>query len=214
LFSAYNTIRSGVFDLGIAIGFDKHERGAFRVDTRGAGLGNWYGASGLALTTQFFGMKINRYMHEYGISHSTLGKVSEKAFRNGSMNPMAWRRKPISEQEALDSLMLSYPLTQYMFCSPGEGGVALILARADKAHLYTDKPIFVVVASEVSKCWHRLSLLSTMLGRPLTRQRPLLKWLASDQKTSTLHSYKTPRLVPKSCIWPKTDSVNMVNKSS
>jgi acetyl-CoA acetyltransferase len=112
LFSAYNTIRSGVFDLGIAIGFDKHERGAFRVDTRGAGLGNWYGASGLALTTQFFGMKINRYMHEYGISHSTLGKVSEKAFRNGSMNPMAWRRKPISEQEALDSLMLSYPLTQ------------------------------------------------------------------------------------------------------
>ena len=48
LFSAYNTIRSGVFDLGIAIGFDKHERGAFRVDTRGAGLGNWYGASGLA----------------------------------------------------------------------------------------------------------------------------------------------------------------------
>ena len=33
-----------------------------------AGLGDWYGASGLALTTQFFGMKINRYMHEYGIT--------------------------------------------------------------------------------------------------------------------------------------------------
>ncbi|MGA0819333.1 MAG: thiolase family protein [Ilumatobacteraceae bacterium] len=143
LFSAYNTIRSGVFDLGIAIGFDKHERGAFRVNTKGAGLGDWYGSSGLALTTQFFGMKINRYMHEYGISHSTLAKVASKAFRNGSENPMAWRRKPLSEQEIADSPMLSYPLTQYMFCNPGEGGVALILCRADKAHLYSDRPIYL-----------------------------------------------------------------------
>lgn len=146
LFSAYNTIRSGVFDLGIAIGFDKHERGAFRVNTKGAGLGDWYGASGLALTTQFFGMKINRYMHEYGISQSTLAKVASKAFRNGSQNPMAWRRKPLSEQEIANSPMLSYPLTQYMFCNPGEGGVALVLCRADKAHLYTDKPIYLRAA--------------------------------------------------------------------
>jgi len=146
LFSAYNTIRSGVFDLGLAVGFDKHERGAFRVNTKGAGLGDWYGASGLALTTQFFGMKINRYMHEHGITQDTLGKVAAKAFRNGSLNPMAWRRKPISEQEILDSPMLSYPLTQYMFCNPGEGGVALILCRADKAHLYTDKPVYLRAA--------------------------------------------------------------------
>ncbi|MDA0370132.1 MAG: thiolase family protein [Actinomycetota bacterium] len=146
LFSAYNTIKSGVFDLGIAIGFDKHERGAFRVNTKGAGLGDWYGASGLALTTQFFGMKINRYMHEYGITPSTLAKVSAKAFRNGSQNPMAWRRKPLSEEEISNSPMLSYPLTQYMFCNPGEGGVALILCRADKAHLYTEKPIYLRAA--------------------------------------------------------------------
>jgi len=146
LFSAYNTIRSGVFDVGIAIGFDKHERGAFRVDTRSSGLGDWYGASGMALTTQFFGMKINRYMHEHGITNSTLAKVSAKAFRNGANNPMAWRRKPISEEEVLESAMLSYPLTQYMFCSPGEGGVALILARADIAHRFTDRPIHLNAA--------------------------------------------------------------------
>jgi acetyl-CoA C-acetyltransferase len=146
LFSVYNTIRSGVFDLGIAIGFDKHERGAFRVDTRSSGLGDWYGASGLALTTQFFGMKINRYMHEHGITNSTLAKVASKAFRNGAENPMAWRRKPISEEEVLSSAMLSYPLTQYMFCSPGEGGVALILARADIARKLTDTPVFLKAA--------------------------------------------------------------------
>ncbi|MDH3706450.1 MAG: thiolase family protein [Acidimicrobiia bacterium] len=146
LFSAYNAIESGMYDVGIAIGFDKHERGAFRVSTKGAGLGDWYGASGLALTTQFFGMKINRYMHEYGISQRTLAKVSAKAMRNGSINPMAWRRKPISEDEVLASPMLSYPLTQYMFCSPGEGGVALVLCRADQAHKYTDRPVHLKAA--------------------------------------------------------------------
>jgi acetyl-CoA C-acetyltransferase len=146
LFSAYSSIRSGMSDLGMAIGFDKHERGAFRVNTKSSGLGDWYGSSGLALTTQFFGMKINRYMHAYGITDSTLAKVSVKAMKNGAMNPMAWRRKEMSEQQVLDSAMLSYPLTQYMFCSPGEGGVALILARADKAHLYTDKPVFLKAA--------------------------------------------------------------------
>ena len=36
--------------------------------------------------------------------------------------------------------MVSDPLTQYMFCSPGEGAVALVLCRADKAHRYTDRP--------------------------------------------------------------------------
>jgi len=143
LSSAFNTIKAGVFDLGIAIGFDKHERGAFRVNTRGAGLGDWYRASGLALTTQFFAININRYMHEYGISQGSLAKVAAKAFRNGAINPMAWRRKPLSEEEILASPMLSYPLTQYMFCSPGEGGVALILARADIARRYTDRPIYL-----------------------------------------------------------------------
>ena len=143
LFTAANAIVAGTYDLGIAIGFDKHERGAFRVNTQSAGLGEWYGASGMALTTQFFGMKINRYMYEYGITPQTLARVAAKAFRNGAINPMAWRRKPISEEEILGSPMVSHPLTQYMFCSPGEGGVAVVLCRADQARRYTDRPVFL-----------------------------------------------------------------------
>ena len=42
--------------------------------------------------------------------------------------------------------MLSYPLTQYMFCSPGEGGVALILASADRAREFSDNPVFLKAA--------------------------------------------------------------------
>jgi acetyl-CoA C-acetyltransferase len=84
------------------------------------------------LTTQFFAMKIQRYMAEHGISTSTLAKVAEKAFANGARNPNAWRRTPLSEADVLGSKMVNHPLTQYMFCSPGEGAVALVLARGSR----------------------------------------------------------------------------------
>ena len=160
LFSAYNTIASGAFDLGIAIGFDKHPRGAFRIDPADWGLGQWYGKNGLALTTQFMGMKINRYMEQHDISHSTLAKVSAKAFRNAEHNENAWRRQPIPEDQILESDMLAYPLTKYMFCSPGEGGVALLLARADKATQYTDTPIYLNAATVRSRRWGSFETLS------------------------------------------------------
>ena len=164
LFSAYSTIRSGMFDVGIAIGFDKHERGAFRVASARGGPEGYYGPSGLALTTQFFGMKINRYMQQYGITQNTLAKVAAKASRNGSVNPMAWRKKPLSEEEILNSAMLSYPLTQYMFCSPAEGGVALVLANADVAHKYTDTPIYLKAAVVRSRRFGSFEVLAPHLA--------------------------------------------------
>ena len=146
LFSAYNTIQSGIYDLGIAIGFDKHPRGAFSPTGPEISGRNWYGGSGMAMTTQFFAMKINQYMQNHSITNDSLARVAAKAFRNGSKNPMAWRRKALTEDEILQSPMLSYPLTQYMFCNPGEGGVALVLCRADMAHKYTKTPVFLDAA--------------------------------------------------------------------
>ena len=147
LISAYNAIRSGEYDIGMVAGFDKHDRGAFNADPTQMGIGQWYGETGLMMTTQFFAMKIQRYMDMYSISKSTLAKVAEKAFKNGAKNPNAWRREEISEEEIANSIMVSDPLTKYMFCAPGEGGIALILCRADKAHLYTKKPVYLKAAA-------------------------------------------------------------------
>src|SRR5436309_8424466 len=72
---AANTIRLGECDLGIAIGMDKHLPGAFNADPLLYACPSWYGEVGQFITTKFFGMKINKYMDDYGISHSTLAKV-------------------------------------------------------------------------------------------------------------------------------------------
>jgi acetyl-CoA acetyltransferase len=161
---ADRTIRSGAADLGLAIGFDKHPRGAFNADPEAMGIGRWYGETGMMLTTQFFAMKIQRYMHEHGISTSTLAKVAVKAYRNGSQNPNAWRRTPMTEEEVAGSTMVSDPLTQYMFCSPGEGAVALVLCRADKARDYTDRPVFLDAVAFATRHYGSFEVFSPWLS--------------------------------------------------
>ncbi|WP_065846445.1 thiolase family protein [Sphingobium sp. Ndbn-10] len=133
MFGAYSTIKSGEFDLGLAVGFDKHPRGSFSPLPADWGLPDWYGETGLMLTTQFFAMKIQRYMSLYGITPHTLGAVAEKAFANGVLADHAWRREAVDMDTILHSQMVSDPLTKFMFCSPGEGAVALLLASGRKA---------------------------------------------------------------------------------
>ena len=39
--------------------------------------------------------------------------------------------------------MVNHPLTQYMFCSPGEGAVALVLARGERARTLARAPVYL-----------------------------------------------------------------------
>ena len=160
LTSALSRIRSGESDLGMVVGFDKHPRGAFNARPEDNGLGRWYGETGMMVTTQFFAMKIQRYLVEHNLPKSLLATVAAKAFRNGALAPHAWRRTPLSEEEITGATMVSDPLTQYMFCSPAEGGVALILARADHAHRYTDTPVFVDAAELRSRLFGSFEVFS------------------------------------------------------
>jgi acetyl-CoA acetyltransferase len=170
LISAYNAIRAGAADVVMAIGFDKHPRGAFDPDPASYGIGQWYGDTGLMLTTQFFGMKIQRYMYDHGITANTLAKVAAKAFANGSRNENAWRRQPFTEEEIEAAPMLSYPLTQYMFCSPGEGGVALVLATPERASALSTRPVFLKSA--------------VLRSRPFGSFEVFSPWLAAERGDS------------------------------
>lgn len=131
LVSAVTALRSGAFDVGLVVGFDKHPRGAFQNDPADWSLPAWYGEDGLMVTTQFFGAKLQRYTHDHGIPDVTLAQVAEKAFANGALTPHAWRRTPLTVDEILGARMLAHPLTQYMLCSPGEGAVALVVCRRE-----------------------------------------------------------------------------------
>jgi acetyl-CoA acetyltransferase len=140
---ASRMIKSGEHRIGLVVGLDKHVPGAFTSDPTSYACPPWYGEAGLFLTTKFFGMKINRYMHDFDISHQTLARVAAKNYANGALNPNAFRRTPMSEERILEARMLNYPLTQYMFCSPDEGAAAAVVCDAAIAHRFTDKPVYL-----------------------------------------------------------------------
>jgi len=143
LTTAHAMLVSGAAEVALVVGFDKHPRGAFNPLPEDWGIGSWYGETGLMLTTQFFALKIQRYMAEYRISDSTLAKVAAKAFANGARNENAWRRHELSEEDILGARMVNHPLTQYMFCSPGEGAVALVLARGSRIRELPRVPVYL-----------------------------------------------------------------------
>jgi acetyl-CoA acetyltransferase len=143
---AVQAIRQGEADVAMAIGMDKHPRGAFAADPSVVGLPSWYGQTGMFLTTHFFGTKINRYMHEHGVSVESLARIAAKNLGNGAINPQAWRRKSVSVQEILAAEVVNYPLTRYMYCGPDEGAAALVLCRGDLAREFTSAPVFVRAA--------------------------------------------------------------------
>jgi acetyl-CoA acetyltransferase len=132
LSTTQNAIASGQCDIAMAVGFDKHPRGAFNANPKAFGLPDWYGQTGMMLTTQFFALKLQRYMQLHGISRETLGRVAEKSFRNGERANHAWRRTPMDLDTILNSTMINHPLSKFMFCAPAEGGVALVLASEKK----------------------------------------------------------------------------------
>ncbi|WP_082518142.1 MULTISPECIES: thiolase family protein [unclassified Rhodococcus (in: high G+C Gram-positive bacteria)] len=151
------------------VGFDKHPRGAFASDPAAYGLDPWYARTGMMVTTQYFAMKTRRYFHEHGLDESVLADVSERAFANGAAHPMAWRRKELTAEQVLSSAMVNDPLTQYMFCSPGEGGVALVLARGDRAHDMCDKPIRLAAVEVRTRRFGSFEVFSPWLAPDPTR---------------------------------------------
>lgn len=128
LITAVQAIESGRADIALVAGFDKHDRGPFGSSPAEYGLGDWYAEAGMMVTTQFFAMKIRRYLDDHDLPESLLAEIAAKAFRYGARNPNAWRRTPVAVEEIAAAPMVNDPLTKFMFCSPSEGGAALVLA--------------------------------------------------------------------------------------
>jgi acetyl-CoA acetyltransferase len=167
LTQAAREVQLGEAELAVAVGLDKHPRGAFGADPSVSGLPQWYGDQGMFLTTHYFGHKIMRYMHDHDISDRTLAKIAEKNFSNGALAPHAWRRKAMSADAILASPVVNAPLRQFMYCNPNEGAAAAVVCRAEDAKRYTDTPIYLRASELRSRRDGAFELLRTSIETPL-----------------------------------------------
>jgi acetyl-CoA acetyltransferase len=168
LLAASNAIAAGMADLALAVGFDKHERGAFATDPAEYGIGEWYGEDGMMVTTQFFGMKIQRYLADHDLDPRLLAELSAKALRNGARNPNAWRRNALSVDAIADAEMVNDPLTKYMFCSPSEGAAAVVLASPEKARELRADPVWLRAVEFRTRKYGTFEVFSPSLAAEIT----------------------------------------------
>lgn len=94
----------------------------------------------------WYAMELRKNMKKYGWRKEHLAMVVEKNSANGSLNPYAQHRTPLTVEQVLNSRMIAEPLTLFMCASMGDGGAAVILCEKEKAKKYTRKPLITIAA--------------------------------------------------------------------
>jgi acetyl-CoA acetyltransferase len=116
-------IASGVSDVVLALGVDKHGDGR-----RAA---NKDGLERLSETATIpavkFGLVARSYLREHGLSVESMARVAVKNHGNASKNPYAQFRKPRTLEQVLASPKVVGDLTVQQCCPRGEGAAAAIL---------------------------------------------------------------------------------------
>lgn len=142
-------VGSGLYDVGLALGVEKlfcnNTPKSIRAMSSASDV-ELEASMGMQFTS-LYAMNIRKYMKEYDVSVEHLARVVVKNSKNGSLNPYAQFRKPLSLEEVLNSPVIADPLRLYMCSSMSDGAAAAILCAKEVAHKFTSKPLVTVAAS-------------------------------------------------------------------
>ena len=84
-----------------------------------------------------------RYQHLYHPKEEALGYFSINGRANAALNPKAVMRTPLTMEDYLNSRYISEPLRLLDYCLINDGGVCLILTRADRARGLKHPPAYI-----------------------------------------------------------------------
>src|SRR5438046_2812102 len=136
-------VASGVHDLVLVIGVEK-----MRDKSTEEGLLS-RAASGHPIFTRgetapvLFAPFATRHMHEFGTTREMLASVAVKNHYNGARDPYAHFQNEITVEDVLRSAPVCHPLHLLDCCPQTDGAAAALLVPADRAHEFTDRPVFV-----------------------------------------------------------------------
>jgi acetyl-CoA acetyltransferase len=94
-----------------------------------------------------------RHMHEFGTTADHLAEVAVAARGWASMNPVAFVRDPLTIDEVRASRVVSSPLRKLDCCLVTDGGGAVVLTSAARAHDLPKPPVYLLGAGEAH--WHK-----------------------------------------------------------
>lgn len=145
---AYLEVASGTCDVALALGVEKLFCGDTARSAAAMAQGTTLAKFGFMFVA-LYAMQLRRWVEQYGVTKEQFAKVVVKNSYNGSLNPYAQFRKPLSIEEVLNSRVVAEPLTQYMCSTMGDGAAAAIVCAKEIARKYTSKPLVDIAACEL-----------------------------------------------------------------
>ncbi|MEP6624552.1 MAG: acetyl-CoA acetyltransferase, partial [Acidimicrobiia bacterium] len=145
-------VASGAYDVAMAIGAEKVK------DSGYAGLNAFpvpSDGTGRTLTAAaMFSMVAPAYAQKYGVDEdelkNVLARIASKNHANGAKNPRAQFRREMSVEKICASPRVAGALGILDCAGVADGAAAAIVVRAEDAHRYTDRPIYVKALSFVA----------------------------------------------------------------
>ncbi|WP_019927666.1 thiolase C-terminal domain-containing protein [Nocardia sp. BMG111209] len=139
-------IASGAFDVALVVGADKVRETPsknlvweWEAMTRDQA---WDYPLGL-IAPAGFALHVARYLHESPATREHMAQVAVKNHRHGVRNPKARLRFEITLEQVLNAPTVVSPFGLYDCAPQSDGAAAVLLAAAEVADRYTDRPVWV-----------------------------------------------------------------------
>ena len=150
--NACYAVASGAYDIAMAIGGEKLKDSGFSGLPSIAAPGDGTQASLTAPAT--FSLLAPAYGKKYGVDDATLKEVMTriawKNHKNGALNPRAQFRKEVAKEVIACSPLVAGALGIFDCSGVSDGSAAAVIVRAEDAHRYTDKPLYVKALSFIA----------------------------------------------------------------
>src|SRR5205085_7281259 len=143
--NACYAVASGAYDIAMAIGVEKLKDSGFSglPSMRSVGDGTAAGMTAPAM----FSLLAPAYSKKYGVSDEQLKdvmtRIAGKNHKNGALNPRAQFRKEVPKDTIACSPLVAGALGIFDCAGVADGSAAAIIVRAEDAHRYTDKPLYI-----------------------------------------------------------------------
>lgn len=156
---------------------------------------------GLSTPAAFVAMVARRYMHDYGATSADFGRIAVVDRKHAALNPNAFfYGKPITLEQHQESRFIAEPLHLLDCCQESDGGVAIVVASAERAKDLPHRPAVIAGAASgsgadqfIMTSYYRDDLAALpemgLVGRQLWEQS---SYRPDDMDVAILYDHFTP----------------------
>ena len=145
-------VASGAYDVAMAVGVEKVKDGGYQ------GLNAFPipndGTARTLTAAAMFSLVVPAYAERYDVDEDVLkrvlARIASKNHFNGARNPRAQFRREMDVDAICNAPAVAGRLGVFDCAGVADGSAAAIVVRAEDAHRYTDKPLFIKALSFVA----------------------------------------------------------------